>query len=131
MKKVLVFGTFDVFHKGHEFFLRESKKYGDKLFVVIARNETVINVKGQEPKNNENKRKESVEKSGLADSVVVGYKGDKYKIIEEIKPDIICLGYDQVHFVDGLKDYLKNKKIKVIRIKSFNPEKYKSSLLNN
>ncbi len=94
MKKVLVFGTFDVFHKGHEYFLKESKKYGDKLLVVIARDETVKKVKGKNPKNNENKRKKVVEDSGLVDKAVLGYKDDRYKIIEELKPGVICLGYD-------------------------------------
>lgn len=45
MTVVLTFGTFDIFHPGHEYYLREAKKHGDKLVTVIARDQTVKNVK--------------------------------------------------------------------------------------
>ena len=44
-KKVMVFGTFDIFHKGHENFLKQAKKLGDCLTVVVARDETVLKFK--------------------------------------------------------------------------------------
>jgi len=36
-KKVMVFGTFDIFHPGHRSFLNQAKKYGNYLIVVVAR----------------------------------------------------------------------------------------------
>lgn len=44
-KIVMAFGTFDVFHPGHEYYLTQAKKYGDILIVVVARDKTVEKVK--------------------------------------------------------------------------------------
>jgi len=54
---------------------------------------------------------------------------DKYKIIEEIKPDVICLGYDQKAFVDDLKAELEKRGLKpeIVRIGAYQPEEHKSS----
>ena len=130
-KKILVFGTFDIFHKGHEFFLKEAKKYGN-LEVVVARDSTVKKVKGIFPLNNELTRLKVIKSLDYVDKAVLGNKANKYKIIEELKPDIICLGYDQNSFTKDLKKKIKEKglKIKIIKFKkSFKPEKYKSSKL--
>ena len=130
MKKVLVFGTFDILHKGHEYFLHEAKKLGE-LTVVIARDKTVEEVKQKKPLNNQEVRLKSMQGLGIGDKVVLGQIGDKYKIIEEVSPDIICLGYDQEVFTGGLKEELLKRKIsaKIIRMSGFKPDKYKSSIL--
>ena len=62
---------------------------------------------------------------------MLGNLGDKYDIIEDINPDIICLGYDQTHFVDKLESELKKRKInaEIVRIKSYKEDVYKSSSL--
>lgn len=128
----MVFGTFDIFHEGHKNFLKQAKRCGDWLIVVVARDKTVSEVKGLWPKNNEKKRLKTIKKSKLANKVVSGYFRDKYKIIEKYKPEIICLGYDQFHFTDNLKEILAKrglKNIQIIRLKAFKPEKYKSSKL--
>lgn len=44
-KKVMVFGTFDIFHKGHEFYFSKAKEYGEELIVIVARDETVLKIK--------------------------------------------------------------------------------------
>ncbi|MDD5178483.1 MAG: FAD synthase [Candidatus Nanoarchaeia archaeon] len=132
MTKVLVFGTYDIFHPGHEFFLKKAKSYGDKLIVVIARDSTVNKLKGEKPKNSEKKRHSKIKLLSYVDKVYLGYKRDKYKIIEKIKPDIICLGYDQSSFNKNLKKILKERGLspKIIKIKeSYKPHKYKSSIL--
>jgi len=134
MKKVLVFGTFDIFHEGHKDFLRQAKEQGDFLRVVVARDSTVENVKKQKPLNSEWQRLQMIEASGLANEVVLGSPDDKYKVIEEYRPDIICLGYDQQFFVEGLDDKLRQlglHKTKVVRLAAFEPEKYKSSILRS
>jgi FAD synthetase len=130
MKKVLVFGTFDIFHPGHEYFLKEAKKHGDELVVVVARDSTVKQVKGKLPHHNENYRLNVIQKLNYVDKAVLGYEtADKYRIVEEIKPDTICLGYDQAAFVDGLEKKLQELELKtdIIRLGAYNPHIHKSS----
>ena len=132
MKKVLVFGTFDIFHEGHEDFLRQARQHGELLRVVVARDETVKKVKGREVVHSEQKRKEEIEKSGLADEVVLGSLEDKYAVIKNFSPDVICLGYDQQFFIDKLEDKLQElglEKTKIIRLEAHKPNIYKSSKL--
>ncbi|MBT3985002.1 adenylyltransferase/cytidyltransferase family protein [archaeon] len=126
--KVLVFGTFDLFHKGHEYFLGKAKEYGD-LVVVVARDCTVNKLKGQKPWNDQNKRVTTLKSSGF--DAVIGYNGDKLKIIEEIRPDVICLGYDQSSFTEGLGKKLEKRGLnaKIIRLEPFRPDVFKSSKL--
>jgi len=130
MKKIITFGTFDVFHQGHENFLRQAKKYGDYLLVVIARDKIVEKVKGKLSLNSEKDRLKTVKNSGLADKVVLGHLRDMYAFIKKYKPDVICLGYDQTAFVDNLKEkllFMNMKNVRIIRLKSFRPDIYKSS----
>jgi FAD synthetase len=131
-RKIMVFGTFDIFHQGHESFLKQARREGDFLVVVIARDETVTKIKKQKPRNQEQKRKRILENNHLADSVILGNLGDKYAVIKKYKPDVICLGYDQKAYVDKLKNKLKQfglEKTQIKKLKPFHPEKYKSSLL--
>ncbi|MDO9231683.1 MAG: adenylyltransferase/cytidyltransferase family protein [bacterium] len=130
-KKVMAFGTFDVYHKGHENYLEQAKKLGEYLIVVVARDKNVLRIKKQETRNKEQKRKKILEESGLADEVALGDLKDKYKIIEKYRPDVIALGYDQKVDLVELKDKLKefNLNAKIVRLKSYEPEIYKSSKL--
>ncbi len=130
--KVLAFGTFDIFHKGHEFYLKEAKKYGDILNVIVARDSTVKEVKGKTPLNNESKRLAKIQSLDYVNMAFLGYEEDKYKIIEEIRPDIICIGYDQQSFNNDLKNTLKERGLnpKIVKFeKGFKPELYKTSKL--
>lgn len=126
MKKVMAFGTFDVLHPGHRFFLTEAKKFGDYLVVVIARDETVIGLKKRPALNKEDERKINLEKLAIANKVVLGNTGtDKLQIVRTENPDIIALGYDQKFFIDKLK--VEFPKIGIVRIESFRPDIFKSS----
>jgi len=130
MTRVLVFGTFDIFHPGHEYFLKEAKKHGDELVVVVARDSTVKQVKGKLPRHDENYRLNIIQKLDYVDKAVLGYETtDKYRIVEEIKPDTICLGYDQSAFVDGLEKKLQELELKteIIRLDAYKPHIHKSS----
>ena len=127
MKKVMVFGTFDILHKGHKNFFKQAGKYGDYLIVVVARDKTVKEVKGKLPRHNEKIRKSNLVKVKLADKIILGNLKDKYLKIREESPDVICLGYDQKNFTNGLSKL----KIKVVKLKSYKPTVYKSSLIKN
>ena len=129
MKKVLAFGTFDILHLGHIYFLKEAKKLGKKLTVVIARDENVKRIKGKKPLHNEKERAEILKALKFVDKVVLGDKKNFLKKIIEIKPDIIVLGYDQKVNKEKLEEVIKscNKKIKVMRVGKFKDHKYKTS----
>lgn len=130
-KKIMVFGTFDVFHAGHEYFLREAKKLGDYLIVIIARDNTVKNVKGQLPKHDERERLNTIKETGYADKVILGNEDDKYKVIRKYKPDIIALGYDQFVFTYALNKIIidENLDTEIVRLEPYEPSMYKSSLI--
>lgn len=132
MKKVLVFGTFDGLHPGHLNFLNQARKKGDFLIVVVARDKTVKKLKGHWPKFNEKERVGILKSLKFVDKAVLGDEKNPYKIIKKIKPQVICLGYDQKFFVDNLKEELKKLKLKtkVFRLKAFKPKKYHCSKLN-
>lgn len=122
--KVMNFGTFDIIHPGHIFFLKESKKHG-YLITVVARDKNVIKTKGQ-PTNDENTRLENLTKLNIANEVVLGNNSHKrFEIIQKYRPDIICLGYDQNSM--GVETQFPN--IKIIKIKPYKENLYKSSIL--
>jgi FAD synthetase len=132
MTKVLAFGTFDIFHPGHEHFLRQAKSYGDELVVVVARDSTVRELKKSRPVHDEFFRLGVIRALDYVDDARLGYEGeDKYKIIEDIRPDIICIGFDQEAFTQGLDKKLLERglKAKIIRIDAYKPEHFKSSHL--
>jgi len=131
MTTIMCFGSFDILHPGHIFFLKRAKSLGDKLVVVIARDSTIQEVKGITPKYNERERVEHIRDLKIADKVVLGYETDKYEVIEDINPDVIALGYDQDSFADNLEEEMKKRKMnpKIVRLSAYKEEHYKSSKL--
>lgn len=123
---VLVAGTFDRFHKGHESFLSQAKKHGKTLHVIIAREKNVEQIKGKKPRDSEEKRKKNVEHNINVSHVILGDSNDFLRIPKEINPDIICIGYDQ-NIPKKLKEEFPH--CRIITMESFFPEKYKSSLM--
>jgi len=132
MKTVMAFGTFDILHPGHVNFLKQAKKHG-QLVVIIARDRTVKRLKGKLPRHGEKQRLEAIKGLKLATKVTMGSLIDKYAAVKKYRPDIICLGYDQTHFVEQLEEQINRLKLNtiIIRLKSFRPHKYKSSILKN
>ncbi len=127
--KALTFGTFDVFHKWHEFYLTSATKYGDSLHTIIARDTTVERIKWFRPKDSETTRQKNVQDFGICESVILWDKSNPLIPVVKIQPDIICLWYDQKSFPNELQQYLDQTGIEVVRMQSFEPEIYKSSKL--
>ncbi len=120
MVKVMATGTFDLLHLGHIYFLKEAKKLGDELVVVVATDATVRKLK-HEPVNPEHVRLSLIKELKMVDKAYLGYEDDMYKIVEEVKPDIIALGFDQIHDENKIKAELKKRNInaEVVRLKEF------------
>jgi len=132
MVKVMAFGSFDIFHKGHEDYFRQAKSFGDFLIVVVSRDNNFLKFKHREPKHSEEERLESVSGCEYVDKAVLGHKEDILDIVVEEKPDILCLGYDQQVDEKWLKEELIKrglKDFKIVRSKAYKPEEYKSSKL--
>ena len=72
MKKVMVFGTFDLVHPGHLSFFRQAKKNGGFLIVVVARDRNSLEAKGRPPRNEEKKRLANIRKIKLVDKAILG-----------------------------------------------------------
>lgn len=129
MTKVMVFGTFDKLHPGHVFVLNQAKKLGTCLIVIVARDNTVLKIKGQKPIFNERDRVKNLKKLKIANEVKLGSGGaDKYSVINKYQPKMIALGYDQINFTDKLA--AKFPKIKIKRLKAHKSHIYKSSKIN-
>lgn len=124
----MAFGTFDILHPGHLFFLQEAKKLGDHLTVIVARDETVSALKGRWPRHSEQERKRRLAKLKIADRIRLGNNDDKMQVVSEEKPDIIALGYDQKFFVASLRR-LANKRWQIRRLPGFHPELFTTSQL--
>ena len=120
MVKVMATGTFDILHLGHIYFLKEAKKLGDILAVVVATDSTVRKLK-HEPVNPEKIRLDLIKELKIVDEAYLGHEEDMYEIVKEIKPDIIALGYDQIHDEKTVEKELSKRKInaKVVRLTEF------------
>lgn len=132
-QKIMVFGTFDGVHKGHMDFFRQAKRLapGSFLVVSVARDQNVLKIKGRLPKRSESDRLREVRSAPLVDKALLGGAEDHIPHILKESPDIIALGYDQKAYVKDLKKDLVacGLRVKVVRLHSFHPRKYKSHLL--
>lgn len=121
---VLAGGVFDIIHPGHIHTLNAAKGLGDVLVVVIATDKTAEKMKKRTPLHTQDQRKMLVDALSMVDLSVVGHEGDIFKTVELIRPQIIALGYDQVHqekfIIEGCKKISLD--ITVARLQSPIPE---------
>ena len=131
--RVLAFGTFDLLHEGHKSFLAQAAEWGTELFVVVARDATVQQVKGKKPVFPEKKRLNSVSELPFVSHCQLGndYSTEKYKCVLKIKPDVIALGYDQKPSKTKLLEELKTIgwRGEIVRLHSQNPMVFKTTKL--
>ena len=95
MIRVVATGTFDILHPGHLYYLEESRELGDELYVIVARDANVRHK--PRPILPEEQRLRMVRALKPVDHAILGDLHDMFKPIEEIRPDIITLGFNQ-HF---------------------------------
>lgn len=96
MKKVLVGGCFDILHYGHIHFLREAKKLGDYLVVILESDKRIKKLKGNlRPFHNQIQRKEILESLNFVDEVIIlkdeMTDQDYEETIIKINPDVIAI----------------------------------------
>lgn len=94
-------GTFDLFHFGHQNFLRQCKLLADKVVVSLNTDKFVEKYKKNKPILTFEERKMSLEHSQYVDEVIENWGGENSKpAILSANPDIIAIGDDWVN-----KDY--------------------------
>lgn len=135
-KRVMVFGTFDMIHKGHENLFQQARALASNphLIVSVARDDVAERIKGFRPRNDEHSRRSRLAAHPLVDEAVLGQAQGYVEHILAVRPDIIALGYDQQgEFVENLADDLKatGHEARIVRLQSFEPEKYKTSKLKS
>jgi len=123
-KIVLAGGVFDIIHPGHIHTLNAAKALGDVLIVAIATDKTAQKMKKRQPLHNQELRRELVSCLSMVDKAIVGHEDDIFETVRTIKPDIIVLGYDQIHQEKFISDGCKriNLDTKIVRLQSPVPE---------
>lgn len=106
MKKIITYGTFDLFHKGHYNILKRAKELGDYLIVGVT-GENYDAERGKlSVQDSLPTRIENVRKTGFADEIIVEeYDGQKINDIIKYGVDVLVLGLDWKGKFDHLKKY--------------------------
>ena len=119
-KIVLAGGVFDIIHPGHIHTLNAANALGGVLVVAIATDKTAQKMKKRPPLHNQELRRELVSYLSMVDKAVIGHEDDIFETVKEIKPDIIVLGYDQIHQEKFIDDGCKqiNIDVEIVRLQS-------------
>ena len=119
-KIVLAGGVFDIIHPGHVHTLNAAKALGGVLVVAIATDKTAEKMKKRSPLHNQELRRELVSSLSMVDKAIVGHEDDIFQTVKEVKPNIIVLGYDQVHQEKFISDGCKriNLNVEIVRLES-------------
>ncbi|ATD07894.1 MULTISPECIES: adenylyltransferase/cytidyltransferase family protein [Pseudoalteromonas] len=105
MKKVITFGTFDVFHVGHVNILERAKALGDYLIVGISSDELNFSKKGRNPIYSIADRLKIISSLRFVDEVFVEESLElKAQYIKDFDADILVMGDDWKDKFDIYKD---------------------------
>lgn len=106
MKKVITYGSFDLFHDGHYKLLKRAKELGDYLIVGIT-TEQYDEYRGKmNVIDSLMQRIENVKKTGFADEIIIeDHEGQKIEDIQKYDVDIFTVGSDWKDKFDFLKQY--------------------------
>lgn len=117
---VVATGVFEIIHPGHIRYLENSRRLGDRLVVVVARDETAMRRK-RRPVISEAQRLHTVKALKPVDDAMLGDLDDIYSTIEKLKPDILTIGPDQDFDEKKVQEELKRRglKTKVVKIREY------------
>jgi FAD synthetase len=128
-RRIVATGTFDLLHPGHLYYLEESRKLGDELWVIVARDS---NVKHKpRPVIPEEHRLTMVAALKPVDHAILGDKTDMFRPIEEIRPEIVTIGFNQMFNETKLEEQLRARNLspRIVRIGRFADDELCSSRL--
>ncbi len=106
MKKVITYGSFDLFHEGHYKLLERAKELGDYLIVGITTEQYDESRGKLNVVDSIIDRIENVKKTGFADKIIVeDHVGQKVEDIQKYGINIFAIGSDWIGAFDYLKDF--------------------------
>lgn len=106
MRKVITYGTFDLFHRGHYNIIKRAKELGDYLIVGVTSESYDIERGKLNVRDSLIKRIENVRRTGLADEIIIEeYQGQKVNDIIKYDIDLLVIGSDWRGKFDYLKKY--------------------------
>ena len=132
-RKKIVFtnGCFDILHRGHFDYLRQSKSLGNFLIVGLNSDDSVRSLKGNNrPINNQNIRAENLSKLDYIDAVIIFNEKTPEKLINLLLPDILTKGGDyKINQIVGSDTVINNGgKVKILpHIKGYST----TAIINN
>ena len=105
MKKVITYGTFDLFHVGHLNILKRAKALGDYLVVAVSSDDFNA-LKGKKCVIPDYERMAIVEAIKYVDEVIPEHNWEqKINDVKEHDIDVFVMGADWEGHFDFLKDY--------------------------
>ena len=130
LRVVLAGGVFDIIHPGHIYTLNAAKALGDVLVVVVATDNTAVKMKKRNPIHSQEQRQELVNSLSMVDLCLIGKEDDIFKTVNLVRPEIIALGYDQIHQEKFITEGCKRIKLdaKVARLQSPIPDSSSSKI---
>ena len=127
---VLLFGSFDGIHPGHEYLINKANTYGSNIIVVVAQDSVIKSMKKQPPVYSLEDRMRDLGRKFPKITVVAGDSEEGvWSAIKKYTPGTIIVGYDQKGLKEALEDIQKIYNFTITQCDSFYPEQYKSSLL--
>ncbi|WP_111910147.1 adenylyltransferase/cytidyltransferase family protein [Aeromonas media] len=104
MKRIITFGTFDVFHVGHVNILKRAKALGDYLIVGVSSDQLNFSKKSRYPIYSEKDRVDIISSLRFVDEVFVEESLElKLEYIKQHHADILVMGDDWAGRFDWVK----------------------------
>ncbi len=134
MTRIMIFGTFDMIHPGHEDLFRQARALAQDpyLIVSVARDSSVLRIKGRVAQNTEHARRAQLAAHPLVDEAVLSDTEGYPSHVVAAHPDVVALGYDQYgEYADTVERDLRaaGLLVRVVRLTAYHPDVYKTSKL--
>ncbi|MEF4969036.1 adenylyltransferase/cytidyltransferase family protein [Escherichia coli] len=105
MRRVITFGTFDVFHIGHVNILKRAKEFGDLLIVGVSSDSLNFSKKQRYPIYSQEERIEIISSLKFVDHVFIEESLDlKLEYIRKYEANLLVMGDDWKGRFDWVKD---------------------------
>lgn len=132
LKVVMIGGAFEIIHPGHLHTIEQARKLGDTLVVVVATDRNIVKNKGREPVTKQEWRVKLVAAIRGVDVSLAGGAGSIYDTLEKVRPDVVALGYDQIHNPADIEAEARRRglELSVVRLSSPLPEVKTSKIVN-